>query len=471
MSHPGIRIGDSMQTQLPTQKSSELDSGGEYLHDYQERFRFAFELAGTGMGFVDPRGKFFEVNQKLCDLFGFAKEELLRMTLSDLPVPMGDTPAQYVSRIAAEFPRTAFEKRFVSRQGIVVWAEVSYGPVFALPDQPACSLACFHDITERKLHQIALEQQAWLDPLTRAFNRLCFEDRASIELLRADRHHSRLSLVLIDLDHFKQVNDNYGHPAGDEVLRIFGEITRSCLRVMDLLGRWGGEEFLILLPDTGPASARRVSERIRTLLESYSFPSGARVTASLGVATLRVEDSFASLVARADAAMYQAKQGGRNRVVVNADDMRLRFTRRPDRLGLPELRWRKLYASGLPQIDIEHQGLFEAANRVISALGADGERGEVAPLITNLLARIADHFEHEEKLLEGYGYPQFETHRRSHRKLLDQANKLVDRYQQKEATAGALMGFVIHDVVARHMNHEDQEFLVWLKDSALAIQQ
>lgn len=178
----------------------------------------------------------------------------------------------------------------------------------------------------------AATKLAVTDPLTGVFNRRTFLDLAEKEIARSRRTSSPLSLVLFDLDHFKGINDRYGHLAGDYVLKRFVEIAKICLRQEDLLVRYGGEEFCVLLPDTDVESAAALAERIRAAIEYSSFVYGEgktekaiRVTVSGGVARLDREfaEDIGSLVSRSDEALYAAKEGGRNQIAIfpenNAD--------------------------------------------------------------------------------------------------------------------------------------------------------
>jgi diguanylate cyclase (GGDEF)-like protein/hemerythrin-like metal-binding protein/PAS domain S-box-containing protein len=432
----------------------------------EERFRVAFELAGTGIGLVDEYGRFFEVNEKLSDLFGISKEELIGKKLGNLPVPDGDTPALDPDRVTlkANLP-IILERRFSSRQGQIVWVEISYERFTRQNGNSACFVVSLHDITERKLLQMELAKQASLDSLTNALNRSSFAERGEIELLRSGRHRYKVSLVMVDLDHFKNINDTFGHAVGDQVLSKFGDLVRSCLRMIDLFGRWGGEEFVILLPDTGPSDAKNVSERIRDSLDGWAAPCGARVTASLGVASYRTAEIFASLLDRADAAMFQAKQNGRNCVVVDGDDLRRESAPTVDRHASLELHWRKVYACGVPDLDAEHKSLFGIAKR-LSMLRAERDSVALAAAVDELIAHIANHFKHEEILLELGRFPELEVHRLSHRKLLAFARDLAERFRQKETTAEALLDFVVQDLVARHMIVEDRKYFAWIKNGA-----
>ncbi len=166
-----------------------------------------------------------------------------------------------------------------------------------------------------------LEQLAQTDPLTQLLNRRALAERITAEMERALRYDSSLSLLMVDLDHFKRINDTYGHLTGDDVLRDFALLLSRTIRTTDVVARYGGEEFLVLLPEADEAGAEHFAERIRMAVEQHEF--GARVgepslrlTASIGVATFpaaRIE-TVEDLFARADAALYRAKADGRNRV-------------------------------------------------------------------------------------------------------------------------------------------------------------
>jgi diguanylate cyclase (GGDEF)-like protein len=178
-------------------------------------------------------------------------------------------------------------------------------------------------ITQNYLRRYDLERQLELaantDPMTGASNRRHFMNLFSQEITRVRRTGQCLSLLMLDIDHFKKVNDTYGHPTGDEVIRKVADICRVGSREVDIVARLGGEEFAVLLPGTDEQGAIAVAERIRALIEGTTVPtpvnSALHFTASLGVAKLALDEpDQEALMARADAALYQAKMTGRNRV-------------------------------------------------------------------------------------------------------------------------------------------------------------
>jgi diguanylate cyclase (GGDEF)-like protein len=162
-----------------------------------------------------------------------------------------------------------------------------------------------------------IEELAELDERTGSFNRRCIMRMLDDEIARAQRINAPCSVALIDLDWFKRVNDAYGHPTGDEVLRAFAITVFANIRNIDRFGRYGGEEFLLVLPDTPNDAATRILDRLRAIiadLDWSAFSSGMRVTISAGVATLRPDESEDTFLARADSALYAAKARGRNRI-------------------------------------------------------------------------------------------------------------------------------------------------------------
>ena len=175
---------------------------------------------------------------------------------------------------------------------------------------------------ETKKHMLA--RLATTDELTGAFNRRSLVDALDGELSRARRDDVPLSLLLFDVDHFKRVNDTYGHPAGDAVLCEIVERSGRVLRGSDLLSRYGGEEFCVLMPETPAPRARQTSELLRQVTAEVPFYVGEHeivVTISVGVATLMTDDDAASLIGRSDKALYLAKDTGRNRVCGRAELM------------------------------------------------------------------------------------------------------------------------------------------------------
>jgi two-component system cell cycle response regulator len=175
------------------------------------------------------------------------------------------------------------------------------------------------DSVEEGFHQ-AMYDAAVRDALTRVYNRRHFVERLASEVAYSRRHRSPLSLLMLDVDHFKRINDSYGHPAGDYVLSTLGQLLLAVVRIEDLVARYGGEEFAILCRETPPMSALQLAERLRRAVESHAFTYREQklsVTLSIGIAMSSDSPTAAQqLIAKADAALYEAKQTGRNRAVL-----------------------------------------------------------------------------------------------------------------------------------------------------------
>jgi len=172
-------------------------------------------------------------------------------------------------------------------------------------------IAGIRDITQR----LYIEKQARVDHLTGLRNRLTCEKILEREIERNRRYGYSFSVILCDIDHFKEVNDTFGHDVGDEVLVAFADILNNSVRELDVNGRWGGEEFLLICPNSDGQHAAYLAERVRKAVEDHDFSPVEQLTSSFGVATFTTTDTIASLLKRADNALYEAKESGRNRVV------------------------------------------------------------------------------------------------------------------------------------------------------------
>lgn len=243
------------------------------------------------------------------------------------PVPTAAWLTALVERVEGDISRHAFEIDELAE-------ELHTAP----PDDPAslmaaaaamlvanrrlqADLAVAHaEIQEQRRKVDALAAESRTDTLTGLANRRSFDEELSRRVDQWKRHKVPVSLLLVDIDHFKQINDRYGHPVGDAALKWVANIHIGALRQMDVAARYGGEEFAVILPGTKLADAGNVAERLRATLAAKPFSDGAQefpITASIGVAMTLAEDDVSSLVKRADEALYAAKQGGRDRAFLH----------------------------------------------------------------------------------------------------------------------------------------------------------
>lgn len=166
---------------------------------------------------------------------------------------------------------------------------------------------------EMKIHEIEL--MSITDPLTKAFNRLKFNQAGDVEIERFIRYNESFGVMMMDIDYFKKVNDNFGHDIGDETLIRLTEIVSSLLRKTDVFARWGGEEFIALVVQTDKVNLEKLAERVRKSVEDTEFNKIGHITISMGISIVNKADSLATIIKRCDEAMYMAKNSGRNRVV------------------------------------------------------------------------------------------------------------------------------------------------------------
>lgn len=160
-----------------------------------------------------------------------------------------------------------------------------------------------------------LKQLSTMDVLTNIYNRRKLDETLDYEYNRAKRYNVKFSVVLLDVDAFKIINDTYGHNIGDKVLIEIGKILKDNIRKSDTVGRWGGEEFLIICPETDLKVAEKVAEKLRKIIENSKFPVDNIITSSIGVATYGNEDKIYDLINKVDIALYEAKKKGKNRVI------------------------------------------------------------------------------------------------------------------------------------------------------------
>ncbi len=196
--------------------------------------------------------------------------------------------------------------------------------IFALFNEKGKKAGCIttlNDITRQKNLRVKLEKMASLDELTGIYNRRYLVSLSKIEISKAQRTGRPISILLIDLDYFKTINDNYGHLFGDQVLKAFTQIVKQNIREIDILGRYGGEEFVIILPETDPKTALAIAERVRTGISSNPLSVAGRqlnITVSAGVFGTTGEQAlpFDKMLDFADKALYCAKDSGRNKTVL-----------------------------------------------------------------------------------------------------------------------------------------------------------
>ncbi len=291
------------------QRASELQQSAE-------NFRTLLAIAPVPMmliGLEDERVRF--CNQRAADLFETTVEEMVGGRAPEL---------HHEPELRRRFRETLERERRVDAVGVEI--RTRRGSSFhsllnastLLSGGETLVMLTLTDVTEQKRIEDQLRALATTDALTGALTRRHFFDLAALEWARSSRHRHPLCVALIDVDHFKTVNDTFGHGIGDEALRLVSETVRSKLRRHDLLGRYGGDELALLFPETPLEGAQQVSDRIRRAVAEIELRHGdtpVRLTISAGLVERRMEEVLTAACQRADAALYEAKDGGRDCVV------------------------------------------------------------------------------------------------------------------------------------------------------------
>ena len=278
-----------------------------------EQFRTAFENAPIGMALVGTDGSWLRINEAMCSILGYSPEELLARTFQDITHPDDlDADVALVEGVLAGIqPGYRLEKRYLRPDGSIVWASLSVSLVRDASGEPLHFVSQVEDITERKRLEAELTRLATHDDLTGLHNRRHFERELARELKLTRRHGGTAAVLLLDLDDFKAINDTHGHAGGDALLRHVAEVLRGRLRETDVIARFGGDEFAILLRHTPVESAERVAVLLREELDRRpAFIGGATITvrASVGVAAVDAALEAGETLHHADQEMYRDKR-------------------------------------------------------------------------------------------------------------------------------------------------------------------
>ena len=263
------------------------------------------------------------VNPAFTALTGYDADEVLGRSTRLLHGPKTDPQTVAAVRAAMEAQRPIrVEQLNYSCDGEEFWIDTNIVPLRDAHGRVTHFATIGRDLTATKQLQQELQLMASTDPLTGLLNRRRFLEQAETEFLRSQRYKHELAAVLLDIDHFKAINDTHGHFVGDQVLIAMSRAAENLLRGTDILGRWGGEEFVILMPETPLAGAAILAERLRELLARLAVDTTAgtlHFTVSAGVAAYDATDAdITDILQRADTALYAAKQHGRNRIQVLA---------------------------------------------------------------------------------------------------------------------------------------------------------
>ena len=285
----------------------------------ERRYRALIEATSDYVWRCDPDGAVIEIDRQWLQISGLDEADVLGWGWLDLYDP--DERENYrehrLDGIRKGKPFSS-EYRLQGSDGGLYWFEERLVPVVDADGVIVEWVGIGRDITDKKSKEEELQAQAFRDPLTKAFNRRQLHVAIDEEIARSQRSEECFSLLLIDADHFKAINDQYGHESGDQVLKQLVDVLSGGIRRTDTLARWGGEEFTILLPGARCANALRVAESLKARVNKTPFEVSRPVTVSIGLAEYKNNETADALIRRADRALYKAKENGRNCVVADS---------------------------------------------------------------------------------------------------------------------------------------------------------
>jgi diguanylate cyclase (GGDEF)-like protein/PAS domain S-box-containing protein len=355
------------------------------VRDAERSYRGLFEFAVEGIFRTTADGQYLAANPALARIYGFESAADLVTSLRDISQQLYVDPARreaFIGQIRTRGSVSGFESQVYRRDGSVIWIVENARAVYDSNDALLYYEGTVEDITERKVYEARLERQANFDALTGLANRSRFNDRLEQAVLAAAEHHTQLAVVFLDLDRFKFINDRLGHAVGDRLLQCIAERLRSKVRDCDTVGRFGGDEFLLLVNGhSGAAAVRALAE---ALLQEIARPwtidqETLQIGCSVGVALFPADGLDANMLIRnADTAMYRAKQLGGNVCQFFTEELNQQLTERLElQQGLGN-------ALGLNQFQLNYQSRIDLNSGAV--VGAEAllrwdlpGRGSVSP--------------------------------------------------------------------------------------------
>jgi diguanylate cyclase (GGDEF)-like protein/PAS domain S-box-containing protein len=294
------------------------------LRDREEKLKAILFATPDPIIIYGIQGETEYLNPAFIDLFGWSLDELQGKRVPFVPEDEKQITSEYLKELLSSGKKVQFETKRLTKQGRSINVIVSTSCIKNLNGEISKLVVILTDITnqrqakkELKLLNLKLKYEATHDPLTGGLNRRAILDKLSKELIRAKRANTNLSIGLCDIDHFKKVNDQHGHQVGDDVLCSFVKIIQNALRPYDLVGRYGGEEFLLVIPNSSGLPKEKVYERMRAKIANHKMATRSGdigITISIGITSSTGYETADEMLAAADAALYTAKENGRNQL-------------------------------------------------------------------------------------------------------------------------------------------------------------
>lgn len=302
------------------------------------------------------------------------------------------------------------------------------------------------NLEEHKQEMIAKSTR---DAFTGIFNRGYFDIKAHEEINHADRFQTPLTMIYFDIDRFKSINDTYGHAKGDQVLLEVTSAVTQLIRTNDFFARWGGDEFVVLLPSTGLEGGLEVAQKIKTSLNGLSFHEPIHLSASIGLASRVGHEFYESWFSRVDKALYAAKASGRDCISIsNLED-------HPAKLRIV---WQRRWNCGQQIIDDQHQQMVVYANEVVQSAFDRANYDETLRKANRLLKKVERHFIDEILYLQAINFPNLLDHKALHERILLEMNDLYKGLVNKTLDSSDLLTYLNDELIYKHFVRTDDQY-------------
>lgn len=479
-----------------------VDWDNKNVYEFIDYYKFIIENATECIWLLDLENDSFKyVSSSVTLLRGLTVEEAMKERLEDCFTPES---LKRFRRIIEECFKKCLDKgnnkevtawvdeyQQYCKGGIIKCVEISTKLIYDEKNNSIYVLGVSRDVTERKKLELELldeidyknqiinnlkesekkllrltkelseknkilKEIADTDELTGLYNRYFLDEKIAEEIEKADKNDTPLSLIIFDLDHFKRVNDTWGHDVGDVVLIRTADMARKIIGSSEILARWGGEEFVILMPQTSLEGALVVAEKLRQTISDNIHPSVGTVTASFGIAERIKLESFESWFRRVDQALYRAKCLGRNRVVTcdNAEMMLFSLVR---------LQWDDRLCSGNSIIDKQHKELLKIATGLVDLALSMTDYSRIKEGLNELLKHLVEHFAYEEQVQISIGFPGAKAHSQLHRNIINKAFQLKESFLLGKVKISTLFLFLVDEGIMEHLTTEDILFFPYIK--------
>uniref|UniRef100_Q478P9 PAS:GGDEF:Hemerythrin HHE cation binding region n=1 Tax=Dechloromonas aromatica (strain RCB) TaxID=159087 RepID=Q478P9_DECAR len=443
---------------LQEQLNAELLARREIDHSVQLA-AMVYQASSEGMLVTEPDGRIISVNPAFTAISGYTQDELVGKTPRIFK--SGKQEPEFYAAMWREIIATGHWKGELwnrHKDGNLSAEALSINTIRNPDGSPQRFVALYHDVTSQKQSAEVIYHQANHDQLTNLANRNHFFQQLSKELSRARRTGKRVGLLFTDLNRFKPINDQFGHEAGDTVLKTVSQRWLACVRDNDLLARIGGDEFALIICDLNDVSQTKIIARklIATLEAPIAIGNDQSCTVGTSIGIAIYPDNameMDSLISVADAAMYASKSSGNN-IIRLADVVASEKKNQSDWIV-----FESGHLVGVKKIDEQHQELVRMVNKINRAIHSRCEDASLKLMFNELVAFTEHHFSTELRFMIDFHYPETDVHDQQHQALVAQLSNLITRFEQGDELQSLQM---IKDWLLRHIEHADKPLGAYL---------